>query len=461
MILNRFAALIFFVVISLLVKAQQIHFIYLQTENSQPFYVKMDNKVTSSSSAGYLILPKLSEGNYNILVGFPKKEFPEESFQISVDKDNKGYLLKNFGEKGWGLFNLQSFAIVMGNSFNNDAPVTVKNLQDDPFSKMLANVVKDSSILEKSNVGELTLLPKNADSNIVIKNADTVAINNDNNTKIKKADTTVAIIDTITSASQNTQPIMYSSITRKLQKSNNDGIEMMYVDKDENNIDTIRIFLPADTSKTKDENLNIVKNDNSEIEKKDNIIETAIPDSTKKPEPSVLKQNIDSIKTVTENLSDPVKRAENKDSITSQLNNNHDSVSNILKPIETIDISGDEIKKQKSIENELPAVVNSSSTNSDCKGFASNDDFIKLRKKMAGENSDENMIKVAKKYFRSQCFSTEQIKNLSFLFLNDEGKYQFFDAAYAFTSDSSQYHNLQAQLKDPYYVNRFKAMIHK
>ena len=80
---------------------------------------------------------------------------------------------------------------------------------------------------------------------------------------------------------------------------------------------------------------------------------------------------------------------------------------------------------------------------------------------MAGENSDENMIKIAKKYFRSQCFSTEQIKNLSFLFLNDEGKYQFFDAAYAFTSDSSQYHNLQAQLKDPYYVNRFKAMIHK
>ena len=80
---------------------------------------------------------------------------------------------------------------------------------------------------------------------------------------------------------------------------------------------------------------------------------------------------------------------------------------------------------------------------------------------MAGESTNDGMIKIAKKFFRSQCFSTEQIKNLSFLFLNDEGKYQFFDSAYAFTSDSSQYLILQSQLKDTYYVNRFKAMIHK
>ena len=109
----------------------------------------------------------------------------------------------------------------------------------------------------------------------------------------------------------------------------------------------------------------------------------------------------------------------------------------------------------------LPKVVTSSKTNSDCKAFAGNEDFLKLRKRMASENSDDNMIKVAKKSFRTKCFSTEQIKNLSFLFLTNGGKYKFFDESYAFASDSDQYYTLQSQLTDSYYINRFKAMIHK
>ena len=80
---------------------------------------------------------------------------------------------------------------------------------------------------------------------------------------------------------------------------------------------------------------------------------------------------------------------------------------------------------------------------------------------MASENSDDNMIKVAKKAFHLKCFSTEQIKNLSFLFLTNAGKYIFFDTAYPFASDSDQYNTLQSQLTDSYYINRFKAMIHK
>jgi hypothetical protein len=80
---------------------------------------------------------------------------------------------------------------------------------------------------------------------------------------------------------------------------------------------------------------------------------------------------------------------------------------------------------------------------------------------MAAESNAEGMIKVAKKYFKTKCFSTDQIKDLSYLFLNDEGRYKFFDAAYAHTSDSDQYQVLESQLTDEYYLNRFKAMIRK
>ena len=100
--LRRLITVFFMLGCGFFVNAQQVHFVYLQTENGQPFYVKLDNKVVSSSSAGYLILPKLVDGDYKLSIGFPKKEFPEEDFKIVVDEKNEGFLLKNFGEKGWG-----------------------------------------------------------------------------------------------------------------------------------------------------------------------------------------------------------------------------------------------------------------------------------------------------------------------------------------------------------------------
>ena len=78
---------------------------------------------------------------------------------------------------------------------------------------------------------------------------------------------------------------------------------------------------------------------------------------------------------------------------------------------------------------------------------------------MAGENNDNNMVSEAGKVFKTKCFSTAQIKNLSTLFLTDEFKYKFFDAAYQHVSDSENFASLQSELKEEYYINRFKAML--
>ena len=78
---------------------------------------------------------------------------------------------------------------------------------------------------------------------------------------------------------------------------------------------------------------------------------------------------------------------------------------------------------------------------------------------MAAETNDDGMVDEAKKYFKTKCFAVSQIKNLSALFLNDNGKYKFFDAAYAHVSDPDNFSSLVAELKDEYYINRFKAML--
>ena len=78
---------------------------------------------------------------------------------------------------------------------------------------------------------------------------------------------------------------------------------------------------------------------------------------------------------------------------------------------------------------------------------------------MAAESTEEDMVSAAKKIFKAKCYTTEQVKNLGLLFLKDAGKYNFFDAAYPSVSDSNNFSKLENQLSDPYYINRFKAML--
>ncbi|HEU4554315.1 MAG TPA: DUF4476 domain-containing protein, partial [Chitinophaga sp.] len=52
------------------------YFVYIQNEKPQPFYVKYNGKVLSSSERGYIILSELPAGTMPITVGFPRNEAP-------------------------------------------------------------------------------------------------------------------------------------------------------------------------------------------------------------------------------------------------------------------------------------------------------------------------------------------------------------------------------------------------
>src|SRR5688572_25849778 len=95
------------------VSAQKVYFVYIQTENEQPFFVKFNKKTIQSSPSGYIILPKLIDSTYELSIGFPKIPGAEQKFSVVVNKKDHGFLLKNFAEKGWGLFDLQSLDVHM------------------------------------------------------------------------------------------------------------------------------------------------------------------------------------------------------------------------------------------------------------------------------------------------------------------------------------------------------------
>jgi hypothetical protein len=425
--------------------AQQVHFVYLQTENSQPFYVKVNNKVVSSSPEGYVILPNLADNTYEMVVGFPKNEFPEEKFTVTIDKKNEGFLVKNFGEKGWALFNMQTLALI--NKTETPVVAVTTKIQDDPFSKMLASVVKDSSLLQK-----IEPVAEKPAAVVAEKPADAV-IQTPAVTMVDTPATAGVAVDEKPDSSSvealgGEKP---ASVTRILNVREKTGVEMIYVDKGEKDNDTVRIYMPVSEGDNKNEGqANVKENktpgapssgiDTSRLTITPTII-TAPPSSYDVKEAPVAKDD---------SSFEKKKPAEPQAIII------YDSSSAVNKSSKV-----DKAAKKDSEIIVLPRAVTSSKVNSDCKAFATDSDFLRLRKKMAAENNNDDMISAAKKVFRSQCFSTEQIRNLSYLFLNDEGKYMFFDAAYAYTSDSDQYAILESQLTDPYYITRFKAMIHK
>ncbi len=135
--------------------AQHHHYIYIQGDNQQNFYIRKGSDVISSSVSGFVILPKIAPGQQQLLIGFPKNEFPEYEFTVDILNKDRGFSLKNFNEKGWGLFDLQSLEVIMGKmiepkketSGNDFSPLT-----NDPFSVILASAVDDPRIRETSLV---------------------------------------------------------------------------------------------------------------------------------------------------------------------------------------------------------------------------------------------------------------------------------------------------------------------
>ena len=387
--------------------AQQNYFIYLQSENKLPFYIKMEKEVLSSSASGYLIIPKLIDGDYHLGVVFPRSGIPEMQVNCRINKADAGYLIKNFGDNGWGLANLQGQGVIMGTQ-NIVAPESPsKELMDDPFTNMLFTVVHDPAIREREEPDVNTVAVKTQEDKA--QQEVPPSGRNDDKIQVDKPQGNQQVI-TITDSSQIFKALALSKVKRISKKKLKDGLEMIYVDVDGKIRDTIRIVLPGEQ------------------------VEVKKPANEVKP----------SVEKVVETKAVNTKSAETKPVET--------------KPVETKPV---EIKQVEIKRVETKSVIRTGMVNSDCKNFAEADDVVKLKKKIAAESDIDEMIRLSKKTFKSKCFSTDQIRELGTLFLADEGRYQFFDAAYPWVSDTDNFPSLQNQLTEEYYLNRFKAMIHK
>lgn len=422
---------VFSLLISSSLNAQKVYFIYLQTDNQQPFYARLGEKVYNSSLGGYLILSNLRDSTYSVNIGIQGGQSPDQLYSLTVNKKDQGFLIKNFGEKEWGLFNLNTMAVTMptSNTINPLQAVKTEKREDNPFTNLLAKATDDSTIKEKPVIVKAE--EKKTEPPPVIQE--------------KKEE--------LRSEIKETNPPKQEEIK----------IEVPPVEKKaEPKIDSlVKEIRNPDTSTTgdiKEPSIVTVKNETKELTKHDSAI-VVKPVSEINPEEykrSVVKLKSESSTTMGIGL---VFLDILSDKKTDTINIFIPAGAKKADPVET------KVEEKKfldilpadSVQKDVIKTPNVKSNN--CNLVANEDDFFKLRKKMASETSDDNMITEAKKLFRTKCFSTQQVKNLSTLFLTDEFKYKFFDAAYQYVSDLENFSSLQSELKDEYFINRFKAML--
>jgi hypothetical protein len=441
-----------FVAIAVCASAQKVYFIYLQSDDSSPFYVKMSDKIYSSSASGYLILSNLVDSTYNFSIGFPSSQ-SESKFTVGLETRDRGFLIKNF-DSGLGLFDLQRLTIVREQK--DDSPKNISYIRrNDDFSSLLSKAAKDTSLLYavvriEGDVVTQMQQPKTTESNQKTEESalskDTVApeqLKTDVALEEKKQDTietSQPISETIT-----TEDIANTSVKDEMKKDTIASTEPKELTTQTSINATTDIIADTLTKNTNITSMPVTKAEEVVFKKSQvrKYSESSTSEGFGLVYYDIYEGGHDTIRLLIPNPPIIFKTADQDSSM-----------------IQKDFIHVEELRKDTVQQTPIVvAVKNSTKVKSQCRSVASSNDFFKVRKNMASENTDEGMVAEAKKVFKTKCFTTEQIKNLSALFLTSAGKYQFFDAAYFHVSDQENFSSLESEVKDDYYHKRFEALI--
>ncbi len=375
--------------------AQQIHFIYIQTDDKQPFYAIINDQTYHSSQIGYLIIPKLKDGEYHLTLGSSSNQFPEQEFVCVVNKKNAGYALKSLGANGWGLYNLQTSEIITAGEKSTsvkpeDIVAKKDTIKSNPFGDMLSQVVDDPD-LTKAAVPEPVTINKPEEK---------AGVNT-------QAATLNKLTDSIRAPINNPESVSLSKgVIKAYEHLEDTGRNVVFVDFDPQRSDTISIFIPLLISK---------------------------PDESRNNTSDKLLSNED---------------ATSQNDVNNPFYIQSRNITNNAEKNTASEVNSNSNTKTTSV-----------STKPDCTKMLGDNDFNKLKRKLFLESSDEEMIQISEKYCKGKCVTTNQLEDLSIFFLTDEGRYNFFSSLYNYVNDPANFSSLENRLIDPAYRKRFQAML--
>lgn len=185
------------------VSAQTTHYLFFQTENNKPFYLRLMGSTLSSNASGYLLIPKITDGKYEIHIGFAQSEV-EQQFELVVEGRDLGFSLKQELDNSWSLFNLVDFSLYKGKTVTT----TPKQLIKTEDEVVVLNEVKEA----EKQVGKKQ-----------IQKADTVAV-------VKEVPKPKSVLP---------------QVSKIYDRTSAEGIDMVFVVNGIPKSDTVIIYVPA------------------------------------------------------------------------------------------------------------------------------------------------------------------------------------------------------------------------
>ena len=401
--------------------SQKTYFIYIQSETEHPFFVQINEKTYGSTASGYLILSKLKDSSYSFKVGFPQNKWPDQRFSMDIKSRDRGFLLKNFGEKGWGLFDLQTMGVQMSVENPVDKAGKSEMREVSAFTNILSKAANDPSLKDKPvfavNKKEEKVpisQPVLKEEPIALKEQPVVDSVSASEPITKKEELPVAVKEEL--PQKESPPVIVKGKTIKTEPSPVLVKEQVIPQREEE--------IKAAPEREYKKSVVVKKSESSTTEGFGITFVDEYADGQK-----------DTIQII----------IPNQTSILANMDGQPEDESTF------IDV------KELPRQDKLSGTKNIANNN--CSSVASENDFLKLRKKMVGQKTDDSMISEAEKVFKAKCFTIEQVKNLGNLFLNEAGKFQFYEAAYPHSSDRDNFTVLQAEFKDNYFIHRFKNLV--
>jgi hypothetical protein len=290
-------------------------------------------------------------------------------------------------------------------SFQNEKRKEIPFICNTGSTDLGYKIISANDEIQLMNINDLTILKADFSANTEIgekkKNPDTIAIIPEKfNEPLLKAPEKPGYL----------QPVVL------LKQTGETGVDMVFVDSGSLGKDTIRLFVPV-----LKEAIAVLKD-----------TATAMPEKKTDPPKTDIKKEEKFLDFTIE-----------KKRVTDSLGTNNQN-----------QFHTDSIQQKKA---PAPLVL----VNTDCRKIATNEEYLSLRKKIAGEYQESEMLKIAQKTLRQRCYLTEQIKNISVLFFTDENKFNFFRLAYPFIYDSEAFKTLKLELKDAGTIEKFNALIRK
>lgn len=469
---------------------RQHYYVYIQSEKGQPFYVKHNGQVLSSSERGYLILPKLSNGTTPITVGFPKNEAPEQHFDLKVGAKDQGFLLKKATANAYTLYNLQTFRelksdnlLLAAGETRQEAEQEVAEVTDtakETLTKMQGDL--ESALGSSATITGPKKPAKNGNS--FASALDKVVVSGDDREEV---------VEEAPAPPKATVKKPMKEVQEKLERApltDEEKAILAQVMAEESRTAASEAAA-ADVAKAADaaeerRNRHKRKKENSpdfidfQEEGKPAAAATApaeVPAAVEEPSTPRKKRRKEEkeVRTgeiVTDTSGYGVAIYEQSEETAAKKKRRRNATADDATPVAAADateaaaapVSSPKRKKRTETiaenEEDKPA-ASKRLINTDCGNIMDDGTFKKLLRKFVSSSTDDGMLDVFRRQTRNYCMETAQVKTLAQLVVGEDARYRLLDMAYSKTYDTEKYGSLESVLTDNYYKGRFKAMLHK